>query len=98
MIRARVSEAVIRCTVQVRKDTPVNLIGKRYTANGVVLSCRRDGNSFILRIHIDENLTLRYGEEVDPGVLTVEGFLTEEEEAKILKELEEDTPSKAISR
>ena len=96
VIRAGVTEAVIRSTVQVKRDTPVDLIGSGHMVNGVVGSCRKQGNSFILRVRIDENLTLRYDDEIDPGVLTVERFLTEEEEAKILSDLE-DTPRKAVS-
>ena len=97
VIRAGVTEAVLRSTLQVKKDTPVDLIGSGHMVNGVVSSCRKEGNSFILRVRIDENLTLRYDDEIDPGVLTIEGFLTEEEEAKILSDLERDTPRKALS-
>ena len=97
VIRAGVAEAVVRSTVQVKRDTPVDLIGGGHMVNGVVCSCRKEGNSFILRVRIDENLTLRYDDEIDPGVLAVEGFLTEEEEANILSDIERDTPRKALS-
>jgi hypothetical protein len=40
---------------------------------------------------MNANLTPQHGSELDPGLLIVDDFLTEEEEAKILKELEEDT-------
>jgi hypothetical protein len=97
VIQAHLTEAVIRCNLKVRGNTPVYLVGKHYTVNGIVRSCRKAGSSYIVRIAIDENLKLRDGSEADPGVFVVEDFLTEEQEAKILKDFERDTPRKAIS-
>lgn len=97
LLQTRVREAVIRSTRKVREATRVYLIGKHYMGNGVVRSCRPEGNAFILNIVINEKVMVHYASELDPGVLTVEDFLTEEQEAQILQDLEKDTPRNAIS-
>jgi hypothetical protein len=92
LIQTHPTEALIRCSPRLRKDTQVYLIVPgRYKMSGVVASCRKEGNSFIVRIVINENLNPQHRSELDPGILIVDDFLTEEEEAKILKALEEDT-------
>ena len=92
LIQTHPTDALIRCSAKLRKDTQVYLIvADRYKMSGVVASCRREGNSFIVRIVINENLTPQHRSELDPGILVVDDFLTDEEEAKILKEVEEDT-------
>ena len=91
LIHSHPAEALIRCSPKLKKDTQVYLVADRCKMSGVVASCRKEGNSFIVAIVINENLTPPHGSEQDPGILMVDDFLTEEEEAKILKEIEEDS-------
>jgi len=90
VLESHLSEAVIKSALKVSEETNVTLIGKDYTGIGIVKSCRKDGESFILTIRMEEDQSNvpRCG-DVDPGVLTVDNFLTEEQEAKILDDLEE---------
>ena len=67
--------------------THVHLIGKNYTGNGIIQSCRKEGNSYILTILMTTELALPELPERDPGVFAVDDFLTEEEETKILESL-----------
>lgn len=86
--------AVIRSTREVVEKTQVYLIADAYTGIGVVHSCRKEGNCFILKIVITENSSTEPSSERDPGIFAVEDFLTEEQEAAILRDLE-DTPYNA---
>jgi hypothetical protein len=98
VLRSHISEIVIRCTLKVADDTEVYLIGKHYKGHGRVRSSRKEGKSFILRIVIDENLVLRCGSDLDPGVLAVEDFLTEAQEEEILKDVEKETQRSGFHR
>ncbi len=83
-------EALISSTLRVSEETKVTLIGKDYTGIGIVKSCRRDGENFILSIGLtakSAQTTLPPG--ADPGALVVDDFLTEEQETKILESLED---------
>ena len=92
------SESVIRSALRVGEETEVFLIGKRYTGNGIVRSCQREGNSFLLTIRIgSEFKTPELLPDYDPGVLAVDDFLTEEEEAKILESLNSNPQSEEDS-
>jgi hypothetical protein len=82
-------EAVIRSARKVRENTQVYLMGKQYTRNGIVRSCQQDANSFILAIQIDEDFLFQHNSERDPGIFAVEDFLTEQQEAEILRDSEE---------
>ena len=98
IIWAQPEEALIRSASKLLENTQVYLITKCRTDDGVVRSCREEGSSFIVRIAIAANLTNNYGYDLDPGIFAVEDFLTEEQEAKILEDLEnEDAPRTAIS-
>jgi hypothetical protein len=81
-------EAVIRSASTIRENTQVYLMGKQYTGNGIVSSCRQDDSSFILTIQIDDNSLFRHSSELDPGIFAVEDFLTEQQEAEILRDWE----------
>ena len=81
-------EAVVRSARKVRENTQVYLMGKQYTGTGIVRSCRQDDNSFVLAIQIDEGSLFRPNSELDPGIFAVEDFLTEQQEAEILRDLE----------
>jgi hypothetical protein len=97
VLRSHVAEVAIRCTLKVGENTEVYLIGKHYRGHGTVRSCRKHENSFILKIVIDENLVLRCGSDLDPGVLAVEDFLTEAQEEEILKKIEKEAQRNRIS-
>ena len=90
LIDSHPAEALIRCSPKLKKDTQVYLVADRCKMSGIVTSSRKEGNSFSVRIVMNENLTPQHGSELDPGILAVDDFLTDEEEAKILKDLEED--------
>jgi len=81
-------EALVRSARKVRENTQVYLMGKQYTGTGIVRSCRQDDNSFVLAIQIDEGSLFRPNSELDPGIFAVEDFLTEQQEAEILRDLE----------
>jgi hypothetical protein len=92
VLESHLAEAVIKSSLEVSEQTKVTLIGKDYTGIGTVKSCRRDGKSFILTISIgDAEMLEPMREDRDPGVLTVDSFVTEEEEAKILQDLDDWT-------
>lgn len=91
-------EALIRSASKLVENTQVYLITERRTEDGIVQSCREEGSSFVLRIAIAANVTNNYGFELDPGVFAIEDLLTEEQEVKILEDLEkEDTARRAVS-
>ena len=88
MIKLQASESFVRSGLWVPEETRVFLTGKDYTGNGIVRFCQEEGNSFVLTIHIvSEYTTPDLLPEYDPGLLAVDEFLTEEEEAKILDSL-----------
>ena len=54
----------------------------------MVSSCRQEDRSFILTIQIDDSSLFRHNSDLDPGIFAVEDFLTEQQEAEILKDWE----------
>ena len=92
VLESHSEEAVIRSTLQVSERTKVTLIGKDYTGIGFVKSCRAEGETFIVTISMaDDDPTNAPHSQRDPGVLAVDNFLTEEDEAKILQDLDDWT-------
>jgi hypothetical protein len=89
LLETSLEEVVIRSPRKVRESTQVYLMGKQYTGNGIVRSCRNDDNSFILTVQINEDSLFARNSELDPGVFAVEDFLTEQQEAEILRHWEE---------
>jgi hypothetical protein len=85
-------KVLVRSTSAVAENTPVYLIGKKYSANGVVRSCRKDEKSFVIAIFIDKESHYQPLGELDPGTFAIEDFLTEEQEAAILDNLDDGTP------
>ena len=81
-------EAVIRSVSAIRENTQVYLMGKQYMGNGMVSSCHQEDSSFILTIQIDDSSLFRHNSDLDPGIFAVEDFLTEQQEAEILKDWE----------
>jgi hypothetical protein len=90
LLEARFEEVVIRSARKVRETTQVYLMGEQYTGTGIVRTFRKDDNSFILTIHVDEASPFRHNSELDPGVFAVDDFLTEQQEAEILRDLGND--------
>jgi hypothetical protein len=88
VVRFCLSESVIRSALRIRENTSVYIIGKHYTGNGIVRSCREEGEGFLLTIRVET--------EHDPGIFAVDDFLTEEEESRILEGLDLDTMRRQI--
>src|ERR1700761_3157395 len=78
MVETRSSEAVICSSRRVLEQTKVFLIGKDSTESGIVRSCRPSGGKFIVTIVI--NSQEPNPPDVDPGVLLLDTFMTEEQE------------------
>ena len=92
VIEVSSSEPVIRSALMISEGTKVFLIGSGYSGNGIVRSCQREGNSFLLTIRINtEYMQPELPPLYDPGLFAVDSFLTEEEEAKILASLNNDS-------
>jgi hypothetical protein len=87
MVESDFSEAVVCSSLGLSKDTRVSLTGQFCHELGIVRSCRAEGNKFMLTIGIGP-MSHGGGSGIDPGVLAVEDFLTEEQEAEILNNLE----------
>lgn len=79
LLETHLSEAVLRSALKICEKTKVYLKSHRYVGGGTVRSCCPDGPYFVLRISMDS--------KNDPGVLSVDQFLTEEDELRILEEL-----------
>jgi hypothetical protein len=88
MLEARNSEAVICSARRLLEKTKVSLIGKNSIETGVVRSCRAFGEKFIVTILINGQGPT--GPEIDPGVLLIDSFMTEEQELSILDELDDE--------
>lgn len=88
MLEARISEAVICSSLRVVEETEVFLIGKYSTESGVVRSCRAAGGKFIVTILIHSQKP--NPPDIDPGLLSVESWLTEEQEQAILDEIDNE--------
>jgi len=90
MLEAKAAELVLRSSFRVLEKTRVYLIGKDYSEAGIVRSCRNQGSYFVLTIGISPEGPVPPHMEIDPGVFIVDSFLTEEQEERILSELEEE--------
>ncbi len=88
VIKDQVSHMVVRSALKLNQETAVTLIGKDYTEEGIVQRCQSEDTWFLLTVV--GKLPNRDAHFVpDPGVFAVDDFLTEEQEAAILRELEE---------
>jgi hypothetical protein len=86
VIDDEVCQTVIRSSRELSRETEVTLITKDCTAQGVVQACRTEGSSFLLTLAA--KLPRREGAGTyDPGTLVVDDFLSEEQEAAILAEI-----------
>ncbi|MBV8808383.1 MAG: hypothetical protein JO033_06875 [Acidobacteriaceae bacterium] len=84
------SEPMVRSALAITELTRVYLIEREYVRTGIVRSCQPEEGSFILTIDISDVSVIEASSERDPGVFAVEDFITEEQEAAILREIEEN--------
>jgi hypothetical protein len=96
VLSRQLSRITVRSGTAIAQDTPVFLAGEQYIANGIARSCRKDSNSFILGILIDTESNIYSASARDPGVFVVEDFITEEQEAAILENLDGDPSGPAL--
>ena len=89
VIDDRVCQTVIRSSLKLSRETEVTLIGKDYTAEGIVQACESENTWFLLTLAA--KLPSRDGNRLDPGALVVDDFLTEDQEAAILAEITEQS-------
>jgi hypothetical protein len=85
IIKVHASDAVIRSAAPIMVNATVRVTGKHHTGNGIVRSCIKSDPGYIL------TFTESDGSKRDPGVVAIEDFLTEEQEAQILKGLKNET-------
>ena len=87
VIQDQVSHTVVRSSLKLNQETAVTLIGKDYTEEGIVQGCQSEDAWFLLTVV--GKLPNRDGGFVpDPGVFALDGFLSEEQEAAILREFD----------
>jgi hypothetical protein len=88
IVQTRAGETLIRSAMKLGENIRVYLIKNGYTRIGVVKSCCEDRGGFLVRIEMSATGPLSPEYFSDPGPLVVEDFITEEQEAQILKDLE----------
>lgn len=82
-------EATVSSSVQFLSDTEVCLIAAGISdRHGVVQACRAEGTRFILTIRLANAREPDRPSDRDPGFLVVNEFVTEEDELRILQEVE----------
>ena len=86
------SQVVLSSPSELGESTDVHLIGKNYSLNGIVRSCRAEGGRFFVKVCISSEASPLFspGSDRDPGVLIVDDFLTEEQESQILNEIAQE--------
>lgn len=87
------TEATIRALSGLLEKTPVYIKANTYTGNGIVESCipEGQGHRVVIQLVCKQMITIHTPHNVDPGVFAADGFLTEEEESKILEALGDGT-------
>ncbi len=86
IINDQVSQTTVRSSLKLNRATAVTLIGKDHTEEGVVECCQHEKTWFLLTVV--NKLPGRDGGFIpDPGLFAVDDFLTEEQEAAILREV-----------
>lgn len=90
ILQALPSEALIRSALQLTEKTRVYLIKNGYTRIGIVKSCSEDDGRFLVDITMAPADPPSLGDlfPPDPGVLAVDDFLSEEDEERILSDLD----------
>jgi hypothetical protein len=96
LVDTHVTDAIIRCELCIAEKTKVYLIGKNYTASGIINNCQNEGSYFLMTIgFIEGGSPKKLPSTFDPGVLDVEQWLTEEAEEQILKDLDSDSSTRS---
>ena len=99
VLETRFAETVVCASREIPTETAVLLDGLHYKESGVVRFCRADGDRFVVTISIGVDSRFdSMNAEMDPGVIAVENFLTEEQELKILKDLEDELSRFSFAR
>lgn len=88
MLETSMFEAVICSSLKVVEKTEVFLIGKYSTESGVVRSCRPAGGKYIVTILIHSQKP--NPPDIDPGMLAIDSWMSEEQEQAILDEIEKE--------
>lgn len=84
LISSHQEKTILRSPVSLQKYTAVML--PENELGGIVQSCYREGGSFILTISSKEEINISSSEpQRDPGTLVVDDFLSEAQEAELLK-------------
>ena len=86
VIDDRVCQTVIRSSLELSRETEVTLIGKDYTAEGIVEACQSENTWFLLTLTAKSPRRVGAANR-DPGTLAVDDFLSEEQEAALLAEI-----------
>lgn len=89
VIKDQVSQTIVRSSLRLNRETVVTLVGKDYTEQGVVQCCQSEDTWFLLTL-VNKLPDREAGFLPDPGVFAVDGFLTEEQEAAILREIDDE--------
>jgi hypothetical protein len=90
------TKIVVRSVFEVAENTRVYLTGTQYSVDGVARTCQKDANSFLVVIEVEQESSVQTRFDWDPGIIAVESFLTEEQEAEILASLDAGTPGPAV--
>lgn len=89
VIKDQVSQTIVRSSLRLNRETVVTLIGKNHTEEGVVQCCQSEDTWFLLTL-VGKLPDRDAGFLPDPGVFAVNSFLTEEQEAAILREIDDE--------
>lgn len=82
-------QTVVRSALELHPETKVSLITEDYTEESVVRACQSEETWFLLTLEGSQH----HGEArvaIDPGVFSVNDFLSETQEAAILEEVAEE--------
>lgn len=90
IVNNQVCKTVIRSPFELVRETKVTLIGKDYTAQGIVEASQSESKCFLLTL-ASRGFHRDIGSSLDPGTLSVDDFFGEDQEAAILAEIAEET-------
>ncbi len=84
LISSQREKTILRSPVSLQEHTSVLLPDNE--AGGIVQSCCQEGGAFILTISSKDEINISSSEpQRDPGTLVVDGFLSEAQEAELLR-------------
>lgn len=81
-------QTVVRTSFELHPETKVSLITENYTEESVVQACQSEKTFFLLRLEARQH-SRDARAAIDPGLFSVNDFLTEDQEAAILEEVAE---------